>query len=63
MISLGDLNAGHTGTFVVPPGTDLHNYSRIDISLQPFDGSTQHSKISVVRGSSAAGLGGTASPR
>ena len=51
MISLGDLNAGHTGTFVIPPGTDLHNYSRIDISLQPFDGSTQHSKTSVVRGS------------
>lgn len=64
MISLGDLNAGHTGIFIVPPGTDLHNYSRIDISLQPFDGSTQHSKISVVRGSlPAAGLGGIASPR
>jgi len=64
MISLGDLNAGHTGTFVIPPGTDLHNYSRIDISLQPFDGSTQHSKSSVVRGSlPAAALGsGTASP-
>ena len=51
MISLGDLNAGHTGTFVIPPGTDLHNYSRIDISLQPFDGSTRRSKTSVVRGS------------
>lgn len=64
MISLGDLNAGHTGTFVIPPGTDLHNYSRIDISLQPFDGSTQHSKTSVVRGSlPAAALGGTTSPR
>ena len=64
MISLGDLNAGHTGTFVIPPGTDLHNYSRIDISLQPFDGSTQHSKTSVVRGSlPAAALGGITSPR
>ena len=64
MISLGDLNAGHTGTFIIPPGTDLHNYSRIDISLQPFDGSTQHSKTSVVRGSlPAAALGGTTSPR
>jgi hypothetical protein len=63
MISLGDLNAGHTGTFIIPPGTDLHNYSRIDISLQPFDGSTQHSKTSVVRGSlPAAALGGTTSP-
>jgi Anti-sigma-K factor rskA len=63
MISLGDLNAGHTGTFIIPPGTDLRNYSRIDISLQPFDGSTQHSKTSVVRGSlPAAALGGTTSP-
>ena len=51
MISLGDLNADHTGTFVIPPGTDLSNYSRIDISLQPFNGSTAHSKASVVRGS------------
>ena len=51
MISLGDLNADHTGTFVIPPGTDLSNYSRIDISLQPFNGSTQHSRASVVRGS------------
>ena len=51
MISLGDLNASHTGTFTVPPGTDLRDYSRIDVSLQPFDGSTVHSKDSVVRGS------------
>jgi hypothetical protein len=51
MISLGDLNAGHTGTFTVPPGTDLRNYSRIDVSLQPFDGSPVHVKASVVRGS------------
>jgi Anti-sigma-K factor rskA len=51
MISLGDLNADHTGTFIIPPGTDLDNYSRIDISLQPFNGSTAHSKASVVRGS------------
>jgi hypothetical protein len=63
MISLGDLNASHTGTFVVPPGTDLRNYSRIDISLQPFNGSTQHSATSVVRGSwPAAALGGTGPP-
>lgn len=51
MISLGDLSAEHSGTFTVPAGVDLRNYSRIDISLQPFDGSTQHSKASVVRGS------------
>ena len=51
MISLGDLNASRTGTFTVPPGTDLRDYSRIDVSLQPFDGSTVHAKDSVVRGS------------
>jgi anti-sigma factor RsiW len=51
MISLGDLSAEHTGTFTMPSGVDLRDYSRIDISLQPFDGSTQHSKASVVRGS------------
>lgn len=51
MISLGDLDAAHTGSFVIPPGTDLGNYSRIDVSLQPFNGSTLHSRTSVVRGS------------
>jgi Anti-sigma-K factor rskA len=50
MISLGDLNNRHAGTFSMPPGVNLAYYSRIDISLQPFDGSTSHSKISVVRG-------------
>jgi hypothetical protein len=61
MISLGDLNADHTGTFTVPAGVDLRNYSRIDVSLQPFNGSTLHSKSSVVRGSLPAvalGAGG-----
>jgi Anti-sigma-K factor rskA len=51
MISLGDLDASHAGRFDMPPGVDLANYSRIDISLQPFDGSTLHAKTSVVRGS------------
>ena len=64
MISLGDLNADHTGTFTVPPGVDLRNYSRIDVSLQAFNGSTLHAKTSVVRGSLpsvAFGSGGSAS--
>jgi Anti-sigma-K factor rskA len=51
MISLGDLNAAHTGTFALPAGVDLGFYSRIDVSLQPFNGSTLHSRTSVVRGS------------
>jgi Anti-sigma-K factor rskA len=64
MISLGDLSADHTGTFTMPPGVDLRDYSRIDISLQPFNGSTQHSKTSVVRGSlPATALGGAATAR
>ena len=62
MISLGELNASQTGTFIIPPGTDLRNYSRIDISLQPFNGSTQHSKTSVVRGSLPVAALGVGSP-
>lgn len=50
MISLGDLSRQRTGTFAVPPGADLSFYTRIDVSLQPFNGSTVHSKVSVVRG-------------
>jgi hypothetical protein len=62
MISLGELTASQTGTFIIPPGTDLRNYSRIDISLQPFNGSTQHSKTSVVRGSLPVAALGAGSP-
>lgn len=51
MISLGDLNRHQDGEFFVPPGVDLRNYSRIDVSLQQFNGSTAHSRISVLRGS------------
>ena len=50
MISLGDLGSGHTGTFEMPPGVDLSNYSRLDVSLQSYNGSPQHAKASVVRG-------------
>ena len=50
MISLGDLGSGHTGTFDMPPGVDLGNYSRLDVSLQAYNGSTVHAKASVVRG-------------
>jgi Anti-sigma-K factor rskA len=63
MISLGELNADQTGTFIIPPGTDLRNYSRIDISLQPFNGSTAHSTTSVVRGSLPVAALGAVSPR
>lgn len=58
MISLGDLNGAHAGRFEMPPGVNLGNYSRIDVSLQPFNGSTQHAKTSVVRGSLSSGAPG-----
>jgi Anti-sigma-K factor rskA len=61
MISLGDLGASHAGTFNLPAGADLRFYSRVDVSLQPFNGSTQHSGTSVVRGplpATAAALAG-----
>ncbi len=67
MISLGDLPASHAGSFTIPPGTDLRFYTRIDVSLQSFNGSPVHSKTSVVRGSlppaaagGSAGAGGRA---
>ena len=40
MISLGDLNTRAPGTFTLPAGVNLRFYSRVDISLQPFNGST-----------------------
>lgn len=58
MISLGDLSAAHTGAFTIPAGTNLQFYSRVDISLQPFNGSPVHSKASVVRGTLPAGADG-----
>jgi hypothetical protein len=58
MISLGDLNAAQAGTFELPTGVDLGFYSRIDVSLQPFNGSTLHSRTSVVRGSLPAAATG-----
>jgi len=61
MISLGDLGAAHAGTFTLPAGVDLRFYSRVDVSLQPFNGSTVHSAVSVVRGSMPAAATGTAS--
>jgi hypothetical protein len=56
MISLGDLGTGASGSFTVPPGTNLSFYSRIDVSLQAFDGRVQHSATSVVRGTLPAAL-------
>jgi anti-sigma-K factor RskA len=50
MISLGDLDHSRNGLFTMPPGVDLQLYTRVDISLQQFNGNPVHSAISVVRG-------------
>jgi hypothetical protein len=50
MISLGDLDPGHDGTFSLPPGVDLRIYTRVDVSLQTFNGNPVHSASIVVRG-------------
>jgi hypothetical protein len=50
MLSLGALSAGSQGRFTIPPGTDLAQYTIVDVSLEPFDGDPAHSKKSMLRG-------------
>lgn len=50
MISLGALTAGSQGRFVIPPGTDLSQFTIIDVSVEPLNGDPTHSKQSVLRG-------------
>lgn len=49
MVSLGILD-GDDGTFTVPVGIDLADYSLVDISEEPLDGDPLHSGDSIVRG-------------
>lgn len=49
LVSLGVLD-GSSGTFVVPDGVDLAEYSLVDISFEPTDGDPAHSGDSIVRG-------------
>jgi anti-sigma-K factor RskA len=51
LVSLGVLGADGRGAYVVPAGLDLTSYSAVDVSLQPMNGSPDHSRISAVRGS------------
>jgi anti-sigma-K factor RskA len=51
MISLGALTAGSQGRFTIPPGTDLQQFTIIDVSVEPLNGDPTHSKESVLRGS------------
>lgn len=49
LISLGVLD-GDTGSFVIPEGVDLAEYSLVDVSVEPIDGDPAHSGDSIVRG-------------
>lgn len=49
LISLGVLE-GDAGSFTVPAGIDLAEYSLVDISVEPLDGDPLHSGNSIVRG-------------
>ena len=50
LVSLGVLGSEGHGAYVVPAGLDLTMYSAVDVSLQPMNGSPEHSKNSAVRG-------------
>ncbi|MEV8268341.1 anti-sigma factor [Microbacterium sp. NPDC076911] len=49
LVSLGVLE-GETGSFVIPEGLDLVEYSLVDVSVEPLDGDPAHSGDSIVRG-------------
>jgi anti-sigma-K factor RskA len=49
LISLGILEDS-TGTFPIPEGVDLAEYSLVDVSVEPVDGNPSHSGDSIVRG-------------
>ena len=48
MVSLGLVQAD--GTFAVPDGFDVSEYSVVDLSIEPNDGDPTHSGRSILRG-------------
>ncbi len=50
LVALGVLGVDGHGAYVVPAGLDLTQYTAVDVSLQPFNGSPLHSSVSAVRG-------------
>ena len=50
LVALGVLGVDGRGAFVVPAGLDLTQYTAVDVSLQPMNGSPLHSSVSAVRG-------------
>ena len=49
LVSLGVLE-GAAGTFAVPAGVDINEFSLVDVSEEPRDGDPAHSGDSIVRG-------------
>jgi hypothetical protein len=50
LVSLGVLGADGRGSYVVPSGLNLNQYSAVDVSRQQMNGSPEHSGYSAVRG-------------
>lgn len=52
MVSLGVLTASGRGSYPLPSllSSGLQDYTIVDVSLEPFDGNSEHSRVSVVRG-------------
>jgi anti-sigma-K factor RskA len=52
MVSLGVLDASGQGSYPLPPVLtgDLQGYVVVDVSAEPFDGNSAHSRNSIVRG-------------
>ena len=50
LVALGVLGADGRGVYTLPVGLSLSEYSAIDVSLQPMNGSPEHSGKSAVRG-------------
>ncbi len=50
LVSLGPVEVGDDGTFVVPGGIDLARFDVVDVSIEIDDGNPDHSGQSVLRG-------------
>ncbi|MDK1475423.1 anti-sigma factor [Streptomyces sp. 549] len=53
LISIGVLHGDGTASLPLPPGVDIGEYSQVDVSDQPYNGSPEHSGRSLVRGALA----------
>lgn len=51
MVAIGTMNPGEVATLDLPSGMDMSAFPIVDVSVEHFDGNTEHSAVSVVRGS------------